>query len=238
MRGILGKKLGMTSIFNEEGNRIPVTVMKLGPCVVTGIRTKEKNGYEAIQIGFESLHKKRVIKPVMGQFDKHKLQPLRYLREIRVNSTEQYQVGQEIKTDIFTAGEKIDVIGTSVGKGFAGAMKRWNFGGGGNSHGSTVHRRPCSAGSTDAARTIKGKRSPGQMGNSTSTALNLEIVRVIPDKDIILVKGAVPGHNDSLVMVRETVKKRKQKKHKIKGTAQAEVKDRKAKGKKTIKKKI
>jgi len=238
MRGILGKKLGMTAIFNEEGNRIPVTVMKAGPCVVTDVRTVEKNGYGAIQIGFEALHKKRVTKPLKGQFDRNKIQPLRYLREIRLNSTDEFKAGQEIKVNIFKEGEKVDIIGTSIGKGFAGAMKRWNFKGGGSSHGSSIHRRPCSAGATDAARTFKGKKSPGHMGSGSSTVLNLEVVKVYPDRDLLLIRGAVPGSRDSLVMIRETVKKKRRKKHKIKGTVQAEVRTRKGKGKKTIRKKI
>lgn len=238
MRGLLGKKLGMTSIYNEEGTKIPVTVVKVGPCVVTSIRTTEKNGYEAIQLGFEPLHKKRVTKPLKGQFDRFKLQPVRYLREFRVDSTADYTTGQELKCDIFSEGEKVDVIGTSIGKGFAGGMKRWNFSGGGSSHGSCVHRQPCSAGATDAARTIRGKRSPGHMGNATSTALNLEVIKVQPEKNLLLIKGAVPGHDDGLVMIRETVKVHRKRKTKIKGTMAAEIKDRKAKGKKTIKKKI
>ena len=238
MRGLLGKKLGMTSIFNEEGSRIPVTVVKLGPCVVTDVRDSEKNGYTAIQIGFEPMHKKRVKKPIKGQFDRAKLQPVRHLREIRVDSVADFKTGQELKVDTFKAGEKVDVIGTSIGKGFAGAMKRWNFGGGRASHGSKVHRQPCSAGATDAARTFKGKKGPGQMGNKSCTALNLEVVKVDPDKDLMLIKGAIPGHRDSLVLVRETVKIRRKKKAKIKGTVAAEQKVRTAKGKKTIKRKI
>lgn len=243
MRGILGKKLGMTSIFTEQGFRVPVTVVKAGPCVVTEVRTQDKNGYKAVQLGFEPYtvgkdKKMRITRPVKGQFDRHKLDPQRHLKEIRVQSTDEFKIGQEIKVDIFKEGEKVDVIGTTIGKGFAGGMKRWNFSGGGNTHGSKVHRRPCSAGATDAARTFKGKRSPGHLGDSSSVSLNLEIVKVLPERDLILVKGAIPGHRDSLVLVRETVKIKRKKKAKIKGTAEAEVKDRKAKGKKTIKKKI
>lgn len=238
MKGILGKKLGMTSIFTEEGNRVPVTVIQAGPCTITDVRTEAKNGYSAIQIGFVSVDKHRVIKPVLGQFDKNKMSPLRYLKELRVSPTDAFTVGQEIKVDIFNVGEKVDVIGTSIGKGFAGAMKRWNFNGGCGSHGSKVHRRPCSAGATDGARTFRGKRSPGHMGACSSTTQNLEVVKILPDKNLILLKGAIPGSPDSLVMLRETVKKKMKRKHKIKGTAQAEQKVGKSMAKKTIKKKI
>lgn len=238
MRGILGKKIGMTAVYDEEGVRIPVTVIKAGPCVVTDIRTEKKNGYNAIQVGYESIHKNRLTRPEKGQFDRFKLKPLRYLKEISVETPDEFKEGQEIKVDIFKVGERVDVIGTSVGKGFAGAMKRWNFNGGGASHGSKVHRRPCSAGSTDPARSFKGKRGPGQMGNTSSTILNLEVVRIDTEKDMLLVRGAVPGSKNSLVMVRETVKISKGKKYKIRGTVRGEVKSTRAKGKKTIKKKI
>lgn len=259
MKGLLGKKLGMTSIFSPDGNRIPITVIQAGPCTVTDIRTENNNGYNAVQLGFEVAKKKRmkeitagkkktkeekkktvkrIKKSLKGQFDRFKIKPKEYLREMRVASTEEYSTGQEIKVDIFKEGEKVDVIGTSIGKGFAGAMKRWNFHGGCASHGSQVHRQPCSAGATDAARTFKGKKSPGHMGNKSSTALNLEIIKILPDKNLILLRGAVPGSKQSLVFIRETVKKRKKKKHKIKGTAAIQKKATMAKGKKTIKKKI
>ncbi|MCD4782406.1 MAG: 50S ribosomal protein L3 [Candidatus Eremiobacteraeota bacterium] len=252
MKGLLGKKLGMTSIFSPEGNRIPITVIQAGPCTVTDIRTENKNGYNAVQLGYEIAKKKRMKrtvegkkknvkrfkKPIKGQFDRFNIQPMEHLKEMRVASTEEYTPGQEIKVDIFKEGEKVDVIGTSIGKGFAGAMKRWNFGGGCSSHGSQVHRQPGSAGATDAARTFKGKKSPGHMGNKSSAALNLEVVKIIPDKNLILIKGAIPGSKQSLVFVRETVKRKMKKKHKIKGTAAVQKKATAAKGKKTIKKKI
>ncbi|MCE1247172.1 MAG: 50S ribosomal protein L3 [Firmicutes bacterium] len=239
MRGILGKKLGMTRIFDKDGNSVPVTVIKAGPCTIGEVRTKEKNGYNAVQLGFDPIHKKRVNKPVEGQFKKLKIQPVRFLKEIRVASTDGFATGQEIKADIFKEGEKVDVIGTSIGKGFQGAMKRHNFNGGRASHGSKIHRQPCSAGATDGARTFKGRRGPGHMGDSSSTVLNLEVVRVDAEKNLILIRGAVPGHDESLILVRETVKKKHKKKYKIKGTAELEFRtDGKAKGKKTIKKKI
>jgi len=252
MKGLLGKKLGMTSIFSPDGNRIPITVIQAGPCTVTDVRTEDKNGYNAVQLGFEVAKKKRmkrtvegkrkvvkrISKPLKGQFDRFKIQPMKYLREMRVASTEGFSPGQEIKVDIFKEGEKVDVIGTSIGKGFAGAMKRWNFGGGGSSHGSKVHRRPCSAGATDAARTFKGKKSPGRMGGKSSTVLNLEVIKVLPDKNLILVRGAIPGSKQSLIFIRETVRKKRGKKYKIKGTQKVQKKAAAAKGKKTIKKKL
>jgi len=219
MRGILGRKLGMTRIFNIEGNAVPVTVIKAGPCFISEIRTIEKNNYKAIQLGFEEVSKnKRVSKPVKGQFEKYKLQPMRILREIRVENPVDYTIGQQISADIFKEGEKVDVIGTTIGKGFQGGMKRHGFSGGGASHGSKVHRRPCSAGATDAARTFKGKRSPGHMGSATYTAQALEVVKVDGEKNLILVKGAVPGARNSILMVRETKKVKHKRKPKILGT--------------------
>ncbi len=218
MRGILGRKLGMTRIFNEEGHSLPVTVIKAGPCLVTNLRTVEKNGYEAVQIGFEDMKKGKVIKPVKGQFEKSNLKAKKHLREIRGSNSQDLKVGQEIFVDIFNEGEKVDVIGTSIGKGFAGAMKRHHFKGGGSSHGQTVHRRPCSAGATDAARTFKGKRGPGHMGAVRTTVQSLEVVRVDKDKNLLLVKGAVPGARNGLLMIQETKKVRQRKKPKVLGT--------------------
>lgn len=219
MKGILGKKLGMTRIYNAEGHSIPVTVIKAGPCTVTALRTVEKHGYEAIQISFEPVPKGRwVSKPITGQFVKKDLQVHRYLREIRGISPTNYRVGQEILVDIFKEGEKVDIIGTSIGKGFAGAVKRYHFSGGGASHGSMFHRSPCTNGGTDAARTFKAKRGPGQMGAVRRTVQNLEIIKIDKDRNLLLIKGAVPGARNSFLMIHNTVKVRKKRKPRILGT--------------------
>ncbi len=219
MRGIMGKKLGMTRIFDKEGNSVPVTVIKAGPCLITGLRTQDKDGYQAVQLGFEEVRKmKNVRKPVKGQFSKNNLKPQRYLRELRGVNPDEFKIGQEVTVDLFKEGEKVDISGTSIGKGFAGGMKRHNFSGGGRTHGSRVHRRPCSAGATDAARTFPGKRSPGHMGASKTTVQNLEVIKIDKDKNLMLVKGAVPGARNSVLMIKNTVKVKGQRKPKIMGT--------------------
>lgn len=220
MQGILGKKLGMTRVFTPEGHSVPVTVIKAGPCVVTGLRTTEKNGYEAVQIGFEEVEKpaKKLAKPVIGQFKKNEVKPMRYLREIRGANPADYEIGQSVKVSIFKEGQKVDITGTSIGKGFAGVVKRFGWRGGKASHGSKVHRQPCSAGATDAARTFKGRRNPGHMGAVRRTIQGLKIVRVDPDRDLLLVKGAVPGPRKSLLFIRETARVRRKRKPKIQGT--------------------
>jgi large subunit ribosomal protein L3 len=218
MRGILGRKLGMTRIFTPEGHSVPVTVIQAGPCVVTGLRTDDKNGYNATQLGFEEVKPKKLNKPDKGQFDKNNLNPMRYTREIRGMNPEEYKVGQQLLADLFKEGEKVDVTGQSIGKGFAGAVKRHHFRGGGASHGQTVHRRPCSAGATDAARTFKGKRSPGHMGAARRTVQALEVIKVDKERNLLMVRGAVPGAKNSFLMIRDTVKVRNKKKPKIMGT--------------------
>lgn len=201
---LIGRKLAMSQIFTEDGRLIPVTVIEAGPCVVSQVKTAETDGYEAVQIGYGAL--KHGTKPQVGHFAKTGVTPLRYLREMRVESAAEYQPGQELKADIFAAGEKIDVEGTSKGKGFAGTIKRWNFTRGPMSHGSKNHRRPASAGAKGPARTFKGKHSPGHMGGERVTVQNLEIVRVDADKNLILVKGAIPGPKKGLVYVKSAVK--------------------------------
>jgi len=201
IKSILGRKVGMTQVFAEGGIVVPVTVVEAGPIVVTQVRSKEKEGYNAVQVGFGEVSPKRVNKPIAGQFAKAGVAPKRYLREFRVEEIGDLQVGQEIKVDIFQPGDKVSVTGVSKGKGFAGAVKRWHFHGGPMSHGSMVHRKPQSGGATDAARTFKGSRRPGRMGGETVTTRGLRIVRVDPEKNLLLVKGAVPGANGGLVMV-------------------------------------
>ncbi len=201
INSIIGRKVGMTQVFTEEGTVVPVTVVQAGPVVVTQVRSEAKEGYNAVQVGFGEVNAKRVSKPVAGQFAKAGVTPLKILREFRTDSTGDVQVGQEIKVDIFKVGDKITVTGTSKGKGFAGAVKRHHFHGGPKSHGSMIHRKPQSGGATDAARTFKGVRRPGRMGGETVTVRGLSIVRVDADKNLLLIKGAVPGANGSLVTV-------------------------------------
>jgi len=205
MKGIIGRKVGMMQLFDETGKAIPVTVISAGPCKVTEIRTQEKDGYTAVQMGFGEVKEKKVKKPVAGFYKKINVSPMRVLREFRANDTKGFEVGQEIKASIFEVGQYVDVVGTSIGKGFAGGIKRHHFNGGPKTHGSMSHRKPCSGGATDAARTIKGTRKPGHMGNERVTAQGLKVVRVDGDKNLIIVKGAVPGAKKGLLMIKESV---------------------------------
>jgi large subunit ribosomal protein L3 len=205
MKGIIGRKVGMMQLFDETGKAIPVTVISAGPCKVTEIRTQEKDGYTAVQMGFGEVKEKKVKKPVAGFYKKINVSPMRVLREFRANDTKGFEIGQEIKASIFEAGQYVDVVGTSIGKGFAGGIKRHHFNGGPKTHGSMSHRKPCSGGATDAARTIKGTRKPGHMGNERVTAQGLKVVRVDGDKNLIIVKGAVPGAKKGLLMIKESV---------------------------------
>jgi len=191
----------MTQVFTEEGTVVPVTVVEAGPVVVTQVRTEGKEGYNAVQVGFGAVSAKRVNMPMAGHFAAAGVSPMRYLREFPVQDIADMKVGQEVKVDIFKAGDKICVTGVSKGKGFAGAMKRHHFRGGPGGHGSTVHRKPQSGGATDAARTFKGVRRPGRMGGDRVTVRGLSVVRVDPEKNLLLVKGAVPGANGSLLTV-------------------------------------
>ncbi|MFL0196173.1 50S ribosomal protein L3 [Clostridium sp. WILCCON 0269] len=204
---ILGKKLGMTQIFDENGKVIPVTVIEAGPCVVVQKKTAEKDGYESIQIGFSDIREKLVNKPLKGHFAKAGVSLKRFLKEFKVNNINEYEVGQEIKADVFAEGDKIDVSGVSKGKGFQGVIKRWNAQRGPMSHGSKFHRAVGSMGaSSDPSRTFKNKKMPGHMGNKNTTVLNLQVAKVIAEKNIILIKGGVPGPNKSFLSIRNTVK--------------------------------
>ncbi len=210
-RGILGKKLGMTQIF-IDGEMIPVTVVKAGPCVVTQVRNEKKDGYLAVQIGFEEAKEKHLNKPMKGHFEKAGVTPQRYLAEVRLTESEKenYKVGQKITVDIFKPGEKVDVTGTSKGKGFAGVVRRWGFRGYPASHGARYHRAGGSIGmAAFPARVIKGMKMPGHLGNRKVTVQNLEVVKVIPEKNLLLLRGAVPGFKGSLVFVKEAVKVKK-----------------------------
>lgn len=209
-KGILGKKIGMTQIFSVEGRAIPVTVIEAGPCVVVQKKSIETDGYEAIQVGFGEKRERLFNKPTLGHFVKGGLKPLRWLREFRIESGETFEVGQVIKADVFQEGEFVDVIGTSKGKGFAGVIKRHNFTRAAMSHGSMYHRRSGSLNATDPARVFKGRKLPGRLGHARITVQGLEIVKVDADRNVILVKGAVPGHRGSLVTIKTTVKRAKQ----------------------------
>lgn len=204
MRGMLGKKLGMTSIFSEDGRLIPVTVVKVGPCVVTQIKTDATDGYNALQVGFDSKKEKRTTKPLKGHFDKCGGGRYRYLREFEVESTDEYTLGQKVTLDLFKVGEFIDVTGTTKGRGFSGVMKRHGFGGGRKTHGSRSHRIPGSVGcSAWPAKIIKGKKMPGHYGGDRKTVRNLQIVDIRPEDNVVLVKGAVPGCKNGLLEIKK-----------------------------------
>lgn len=206
MKGILGKKLGMTQIFTEEGIVIPVTVVEAGPNVVTQVKTVEKDGYNAIQVGFEDAKEKSLNKPQKGHLAAANVLK-KHLKEFRVDAVEEFTVGQEIKADLFAAGEKIDVSGTSKGKGFQGPIKRHGQSRGPESHGSRYHRRPGSMGACSyPGRVFKNKKLAGHMGSVKVTVQNLEVVRVDAEKNFILVKGAIPGAKGSVVTIKEAVK--------------------------------
>ena len=208
MQAILGRKLGMTQIFDESGAVVPVTVLEAGPCPVIQRKTKDKDGYEAVQLGFDEIkdRKRAMTKPQRGHLKKHGVDTLlRKLHEIQVEDAS--AVDDVVRVGIFEAGQKVDVTGISKGKGFAGVMKRHNFGGAPASHGiSKIHRMPNSNGSVDAARVFKGKKLPGQMGNKKVTTQGLSIAQVDAEKNLLLVKGAVPGSKGSIVVVQKSVK--------------------------------
>jgi large subunit ribosomal protein L3 len=203
VKSILGRKIGMTQVFAEDGTVVPVTVIEAGPVVVTQVRSLDKEGYNAVQVGFGQIAARKLTKPVMGQFSKAGVTPTRYLRELQVDDIADVKVGQEFHADVFVPGDKVSVTGTSKGKGFAGAVKRWHFHGGDMTHGSMIHRKPASGGATDAARTFKGVKRPGRMGGDTVTTRGLSVVRVDADKNLILIKGAVPGANGGLIEIRK-----------------------------------
>ena len=206
-KAILATKVGMTQIFNEDGVLTPVTVLQAGPCVVTQVKTVENDGYKAVQVGFGEVTDKHVNKPKKGHFAKAGVANKRYLKEFKFDNAEEYTVGQEIKADIFEAGDKIDVSGVTKGKGFQGAIKRHGLHRGPMGHGSKFHRHAGSNGAaSDPSRVFKGKKMPGQMGAVKVTTQNLEIVRVDAENNLLLVKGAVPGPKKALVTIKETVK--------------------------------
>jgi large subunit ribosomal protein L3 len=219
--GLIGRKVGMTQVFGDDGNIIPVTVVQLGPCTVVGIRTKASHGYDALQLGFEP-RKKNVTKAMAGVYRKAGIdRPMRILREIRLQKTENlapFQVGQALTAELFTPGEFVDVVGTTKGKGFQGGVKRHGWAGGDATHGSMFHRAPGSIGaSSDPSRVWPGHKLPGRMGADRRTVLNLPVVRVMPEQSLILIRGAVPGARGGVVIVRKSVKQTKAQRQKVQG---------------------
>lgn len=209
-KAIIGKKVGMTQIFDVEGQMVPVTVVEVGPCKVVQIKNQEVDGYNALQIGYKQVKESKVTKPIKGHFDKVNVDYMKVLREFKLEDTSAYEIGQELKADVFEAGDKIDITGTSKGKGFAGVIKRHGQSRGPMKHGSKYHRSPGSmGGSSSPSRVRKGKKLPGQMGNVKVTVQNLEVVRVDADRNLLLVKGAVPGIRGSVVTIKDSVKSSK-----------------------------
>jgi large subunit ribosomal protein L3 len=207
VKGILGTKLGMTQVFDDT-RAVPVTVIKAGPCVVAQIKTKERDGYEAVQLAFGDVRPDKVTKPMQGHFEAHSAEPRRHVVELRTDDASSYEPGQELRADVFEAGDVVDVVGVSKGKGFAGVMKRHGFGGLKASHGThRVHRAPGAIGAcATPSRVFKGMRMAGQHGNQRVTVLNLQVVQADAERNLLLVKGAVPGPEGGLVMVRSAVK--------------------------------
>src|SRR6056297_2470175 len=199
-KGLLGKKVGMTQIFDEKENMVPVTVIEAGPCVVTEKRTEEKDGYQAVQLGFEDIKENKLNKPKMGQFNKYELKPKKYLVEFRDFASD-LEIGDEITVDIFEEGEIIKVKGVSKGKVFSGNIKRWNQKIGPKTHGSRFHRAPGSIGAVDAARVFKGQKMPGRMGQDQITTKNLEIVKIDTERNVLMIKGSVPGPDEKLLTI-------------------------------------
>jgi large subunit ribosomal protein L3 len=206
---LIGKKVGMTQIYMDSGELVPVTVIEAGPCPVVQVKRADTDGYNAIQIGFGSKKEKNTSKGALGHFKKAGTSALRHLREIRLDSEPQEEAGSTLSVDIFDGEEKVDVIGTTKGRGFQGVVKRWNFAGGPASHGSMFHRRGGSYGMCQwPGKVIKGKKMPGHFGTDRRTVQNLKVVKILPEKNLILVKGSVPGATGSTILVRKAIKKR------------------------------
>jgi large subunit ribosomal protein L3 len=209
LKGIIGKKLGMTQIFHEEGGVVPVTVVQAGPCKVVQIKTSSRDKYTAVQLGFEERDPKRVKKPLQGHFTKAHVPAFRYLKEFRVADADSFQVGQEITVEEFKVGDRVDVTGVSKGKGFMGVVKRWGFRGGRATHGSMFHRAPGSIGASSyPSRVWPGQKMGGHMGDQTATLQSLEVIDVRPRQNLLLIKGAVPGGVKGLLFIREAKKKK------------------------------
>lgn len=221
MIGLLGKKVGMSQVFDKEGRQTPITVVEVGPCFVTGVRTKDKDGYSAVQLGFQSVKEKKLNKAQLGFFKKSQIPAVDFVREIRTSDTEGFQVGQVLHVDNFEEGEFIDVEGISIGKGFQGVVKRHGFKGGGKSHGSMFGRVPGSIGASSfPSRVVKGMRAAGHMGNAKVTMQNLQIVKVDKENHLLAIKGSVPGFEGGYLMIRTSLKRGKAKKWKLPSAAQ------------------
>jgi len=207
MKSIIGRKAGMTNVFTEDGRSVPVTVIVAGPCSVIERKTVEKHGYDSAVLGFEDAKLKHLTKPMRGHFEKLGTAPKTFVREFRAELGD-VKAGDTVTVSGFAVGDRVDVVGTTKGKGFTGIIKRWNGVGGGASHGSMIHRQPGSNGDTNAAKTVKGSRRPGQFGNDRVTMLNLEVVQADATNNLLLIKGAVPGGRNGVVLVRSSVKAR------------------------------
>lgn len=208
MSGLIGKKIGMTQVFDENGRQVPVTIVEVGPCVVVQRKTLKKDGYSAVQLGFADQKKQRLSKAAIGRFDKAEVAPKKILREVRVDEESETQTGDELTAAIFEEIRFVDVVANTKGRGFQGVMKRWDFGGGRASHGSHMHRRPGSIGQcVSPARVMKNRKMPGQFGNTRVTVQNMKVFSVRPDDNVILLKGAVPGPNGGTVLVKKALKK-------------------------------
>ena len=200
--GLLGNKIGMTQIFDESGNIIPVTILKVGPCIVTQVKTKSKDGYDSIQIGYSNVSSKALTQPELGHLQKSDIQPLKYLKEFRVNNVENFQIGQVLNVDSFAPGQLVNIRGKSVGKGFSGLQKRHNFTRGPMTHGSKNHREPGSIGmGTTPGRVLPGKKMAGQLGNQITTIRKLKVIQINLEENILVVKGSVPGKSGNLLSI-------------------------------------
>ena len=200
--GLLGNKVGMTQIFDESGNIIPITILKVGPCIVTQIKTKLKDGYNAVQIGYGNLSSKALTQPELGHLQKSNIQPLRYLKEFRVDENNDFKIGQVLNVDSFTPGQLLNIRGKSIGKGFSGLPKRHNFNRGPMTHGSKNHRAPGSIGmGTTPGRVLPGKKMPGQLGNKMVTIKKLKVIQTNSEENILVIKGSVPGKPGNLVSI-------------------------------------
>jgi large subunit ribosomal protein L3 len=201
--GILGTKLGMTQIFDESGFAIPVTVVKAGPCVITQIKTSSTDGYNAIQLGYSQIAQKNLTKPQLGHLKKSESPPLKYLKEYKVDSTEKYSLGENIQVELFSIGQKVSISGNTIGKGFAGTIKRYNFTRGPMTHGSKNHREPGSIGQgSTPGRVFPGKKMPGRLGGKQTTTKNLQIVHINTDKNLLVIKGTIPGKKGNLLSIK------------------------------------
>jgi len=200
--GLLGNKIGMTQIFDETGNIIPVTILKVGPCVVTQVKTKAKDGYDSIQVGYSNVSSKSLTQPELGHLQKSNIQPLKYLKEFRTNSEHTFEVGQTLKVDLLSSGQFVDIQGKTVGKGFAGLQKRYNFTRGPMTHGSKNHRAPGSIGmGTTPGRVLPGKKMAGQLGNKIRTVQKLKVIQLNVEENILVIKGSVPGKPGNLLSI-------------------------------------